>query len=462
LFVASLTLYRSWAVRDVLGRWSRSYAAFLIAAVSGWILLIAFTLQRTRSTPIGPVGRISRRLVGWAVFLWGIAYLWTALDSETGATRVFDLNLIGSTVPIPSLLEWAAGALAALAGALWAGRQLRSEWHNLALTTATCLAILVLGEGAARVKAVTFPETQGFPTNSAYLWRRRYVTLNSLGFRDGEHDLQAAHGTKRLLVVGDSCALGTGLEHVADRFGEQVLPRLARRTGRTWELLNASMDDTHTLQHIAFLEKMLPYRPDLVVLLYVFNDIDYLYPVTLRPRLLSKDDTLDRLRPSRLLFLNSYLFQELYVRWRKAAVAFDRGPAGKDPYEDENLLVAHMRDLARFAAIGRTAGASVRIVPFDHQIGASSRLRARYESFVRHAEAAGLQLCSLERAFERYDPVRLQVNSLDAHPSALAERLAAEATEGCLSCVVRSQVVELKGCGGDARLPDLVSAHRSQ
>ena len=77
-------------------------------------------------------------------------------------------------------------------------------------------------------------------------------------------------------------------------------------------MINASRPDTHTLEHIEFLRRMLQFQPEIVVLVYVFNDIDYLHSVTSRGGVAGSNFSL-----MRVLFLTSYLLQELYVRLRK-------------------------------------------------------------------------------------------------------------------------------------------------
>jgi hypothetical protein len=235
------------------------------------------------------------------------------------------------------------------------------------------------------------------------------------------------------MVVGDSFAHGVGVTDIGERFGEQLAMRLSTGSGERWEAINAGQPDTHTLHHIQFLERMLEYRPDLVVLLYVFNDVDYLTPVTPRLGLLRKDGFLELLHPARLLFLNSYLFQGLFLRWRKIALGFGNRAQPPDPYADKALMTRHLDDLQRFVRKGRDAGASLLIVPFDNQVGASALQAARYARFVRDAEEYGLPICGIAGAFAGRDPGELRVNSFDGHPNALANHLAADATLRCLA-----------------------------
>jgi hypothetical protein len=434
LFVASLPLYVSWSSRQVLGRWSYPYAAFLLACVATWLIfLVATGRHSSQGRMVTSASPAWRRLVDIAVCMWGLGYFLGALDSSHNAAKVLDLNLVGSTFPPAALLEWAAIAAVGVALATLLGRVLPSQWENSALVVGAVTFLLILGEGAARVKAIAYPETQGFPTYSSQLWHRKHVKLNSLGYRDAEHERRKAIGVRRLLVVGDSYTYGVGVASVEQRFAEQLGQLLNSRVGETWEVISAGKPDTHTLQHIAFLEQMLAFSPDLILLLYVFNDIDYLSPVTPRPGILEQRGIGQRLNPVRLLFLNSYLFQELYVRWRKVSFGMTSRKPPRDPYGDRELMNTHFVDLDRFVQIAGGGGALVKIVAFDNLIGTSPRLAVRYRGFVRAAEAHGLPVCSLAKAFVNRAPDALQVNALDGHPNALANRLAAETAFSCLT-----------------------------
>lgn len=171
--------------------------------------------------------------------------------------------------------------------------------HGASLT-----ALVVVLEGGARLKAFVWPETHGFPTHSEALWWSRFVEFNRMGFRDVDHATESG-GRPRLAVIGDSYALGWGI------------------------------------------------RPDLVVLVYVFNDIDYLRPVTRRSILAPSSNSLaSTLHPGRVLFINSYMFQELYVRLRQMSFRLAE-PEADDTYSDSALLARHLDDLSGFVDAAR-------------------------------------------------------------------------------------------------------------
>lgn len=436
LFVWSLPLYVSWSSRPIFDRWSYTYFFLLIAALMVWLGFGVFSWRSLdRAGSVVAYARQSyKKPLSVSVLCWGAAYMVSALRSPNAvglgtalsndAGRVTDLNILGSTLPIAAALEWISIATFTLALGLAVAPRVPRRWQNVAVMTATLAFLIIIGEGFARARAIFHSETQGFPTYSGELWYRKYVQLNSWGFRDKERTTETGNEVRRILIVGDSFAFGVGVENPEGRFGEQLEERLRGALGR-WEVINASRADTHTLQHIEFLRLMLDFQPELAILIYTFNDIDYLARVTRGSALTGSD-----LSVGRVLFLNSYLIQELYVRARKTWLA--RGnDVHSSPYDDEDLLKRHLTDLRRFVSLANEHGAEVRIVPFSFQSVQSQH--TRYRRFVQLAMDFDLPVCSLEGAFEGHSPEVLHVNKLDGHPSAYANRLAVEAAWDCLT-----------------------------
>jgi len=431
LFCLSLPWYRSFDSTPVFGRWSYAYAAVLLVAAFAWLGLVVATWRTFARNPAAQPS-LPARLAGTAVLMWGAAYLWTTLAEPASAGRFTNLNLLGSTRAVPALLEWLAIVWFTAAALSWAAKRLSPTLQNAGLAVASVIVLAVLGEGVARIATIAFPAVQGFPTYSTRLWRERYVTLNSIGYRDAEHSLVPGEGVRRVLVVGDSYAFGTGTDHVDDRFSEQLGRRLASGGDGRWEVINGGRPDTHTLEHIDMLRPLLAYRPELVVLLYSFNDMDYLAPITQRGWTSGQTTLLARLHPMPVLFQNSYLFQQTYVRLRKLVFTSRVDGASLDSYAVDDLAARHRADLARFVALARDEGADVKIVPFDNFLELDQAHEDRYRRFVAEAHTARLPICSLENAFEEQPVPALQVNSLDGHGSPLAYGLAVEAAFDCL------------------------------
>ena len=295
---------------------------------------------------------------------------------------------------------------------------LKTKWTQTVLILGTTIGFLLVIEGIDRGRAIIAPITQGYPTHTSALWGRYYAPLNQEGFRDSEHSKSKDPETHRLLIVGDSFAAGAGIKSIQDRVGSQVVKRLTTQTNEKWEVINASRGDTHTLEHIEFLKAGLNYKPDVVILLYVFNDIDYLFPVTPRKKLSAL---------TRFLFRNSYLFQEVYLRVNRIkSKYFAEEKISSDPYLDHSILKHHLQDISKFVKLASQHGAFVRVIPFAIDIMFEDSLRDRYQTFLEKCKASNIPVWSIENVFDDFQFSQLVVNDMDAHPNELANRVAAE------------------------------------
>lgn len=107
-------------------------------------------------------------------------------------------------------------------------------------------------------------------TNMAERGIHTHIVVNSLGLRDHEVTLAHAPGRRRILIVGDSIAFGSGLD-VGERFSEV----LGRELGDKVEVINAGVPGWGNDQEMLFYEQRLRrLKPDVVILSFTAgNDI---------------------------------------------------------------------------------------------------------------------------------------------------------------------------------------------
>jgi hypothetical protein len=420
----TLPLYRSFSNRPILDRWSYSFGVFAALVAILWLTLTARSGRAIRRRhSVFQNQSTAVRFTECAVLAWGAAYLISALYLPANAARVLDFDFFGSLAPASALLEWLTLVLLSVGIAIRLAPVLKTKWQGPALALLSLLFVLLSIEGAARAKAILAPATQGFPTYSSRIWEKRYVKLNSLGFRDREHSINKPNGDRRLLVVGDSYAFGVGLKDANTRLGERLAIHLAEGSAEHWVSINASRGNTHTLEHIEFLRQALDYKPDIVILLYVFNDIDYIKHITPRGAITDLESSrFGRLHPARVLFLNSYAFQETYARLRHFNPTSN---SLTDPYADTTALDTHLQDVKRFAATAMESGALTGVVPFDVKVALGGALQERYDTFVRRATAAGITVWPIDSIFQDQNYRSLIVNALDHHPNERSQEAAA-------------------------------------
>ncbi len=111
------------------------------------------------------------------------------------------------------------------------------------------------------------PDT-GYRLRPDHRWGN--VQTNAQGLRDIERAVQKPSGVRRVLVLGDSFAFGSGMR-LEDTFARQLQTRLADSV----DVVNAGVPGFSTVQQRAWLEKFgLAYEPDVVVVaFFVGNDL---------------------------------------------------------------------------------------------------------------------------------------------------------------------------------------------
>jgi lysophospholipase L1-like esterase len=102
------------------------------------------------------------------------------------------------------------------------------------------------------------------------------ISLNSLGHRNNELQNPKGKSEKRVLILGDSIALGWGVAQ-ENAFSESLEKKLneekGKQTGRQYVSINAGIGNYNTFYKVElFKEQMEVVDPDLVILQYFIND----------------------------------------------------------------------------------------------------------------------------------------------------------------------------------------------
>ncbi len=420
-FAVSLFLYRSFARRSLWDRWSHQFFALIIVAAILFLVLV-IGAWRARMKPCEPVRllRSGAFYLELAILVWGIAYFMSALDDPANAALITTLNVFGTTSPVAACLQWCSLVLACLGLFISVFTKLGRRRTNVLVSVAALVAVVTLLEGVVRFRTIIAPVAWDYPAYSSILWERYYVKFNRQVFRDDEHAVEAVPGTRRLLMIGDPFAFGFGIKSLDSRMDVLIGRELTRATNEKWETINMSHGGTNTLDHLRYLQQAQQYRPDVVLLLYAFNDMNYLCPPPPRREFYG-------FGISSILFRNSYLFQEAYLRLHYMRSRYPGTQNGIDPYNDSLLLARHMKDLSEFVTLAERGGTFVRIVPFDIRLSLGTPFRDRYERFVTAATAAGIPVLSLENVLSGLPYSRLTTNRLNAHPNELANQIGADA-----------------------------------
>jgi lysophospholipase L1-like esterase len=334
----------------------------------------------------------------------------------------------------------AAGACAASAGLLPAlYPRFRAARGAVALsgllTAALCLASLeilfrldFLGasyhQETARYLRETLPDAELNYRHRPELSTRyqgQSVRFNELGLRDRPVGLKRP-GELRVVILGDSVVFGWGVAE-EDTFGRQLEDRLRDRLGRPVRTVNTGVCSYNTVQQLHYLRRAgARLQPDIVLLLYVENDVQPMIPVDRSGSMLAVRD-----RPGRFadwLLAHSWTYRVAYHLSRPMLAPEPLDPAAAG-------YKASLEALAELARESAALGASFAVVVFRmSRRGASDRLVSDIETA---GLDAGFPVADAAPWFAGQDLRRLTNSVTDTHPNAAGHAILAAGAAKFLS-----------------------------
>lgn len=295
----------------------------------------------------------------------------------------------------------------------------KSKLTGVMITLTTIVILLIGGEAYLRLFYIT-TDGYGF-TAMNYWWYKNYgwSGLNSAGYRDYEPTPDdPANPLTRVAIVGDSFAMGHGINNIDDTFGQM----LERRLGAGYDvnmIAESGLDSDVELSRV----ENYPLLPDVVILSYYLNDIDYLMSLSPdRHFAFIQDPFLGSVVLN--FFLPNYIYYNLLQftsSTRVAGFAYDLIAA----HMDDNLWATQQTQLQRFVDWMKAHNIRLivllwpQIAQIKESIPATQRVRNYFES-------QGVQVVDMTDVLINQNPAEMTLNRFDAHPSIVAHRLAAD------------------------------------
>jgi len=273
------------------------------------------------------------------------------------------------------------------------------------------------------------------------------VATNALGFRGPEWNPAHENSTLRILVLGDSCTFGLGVEE-QETFPAQ-LERVLRRERYDASVFNAGVPGYDTMQEAMLLRRIAPVvEPQVVVVDWLPNDAlersqDLISSLQVIDGYLVKDveqyeewrhhaertgiqsSALFRLLSARLKMLRSWLAsdEDRVIRIDSAAMAYS------------------LDALADIEHQARAIGARLVLVLFPRreEVEQADRPLDHYENLVAFARAHDIRVVDLAALWRRQDP--LKARYLPGDPVHLAPATYAEIAREALPAIVGSHAI---------------------
>jgi hypothetical protein len=266
-------------------------------------------------------------------------------------------------------------------------------------------------------------------------WFERYWHVNTDEIRDDiDYARPLAAGRRRITFLGDSYTTGHGIAQVEDRFANRI-----RSARPDWDVHALAYNGINTVEQVDLLRRFIGegYELDVVVLVYVYNDIDsFIHEFQTFYRRV--DIPPDHLAP---LLETSYTADLFYHRWRQRQAALDSGirypVLRSEAYDGEpwesleytlGLIEAEVREHG-----GRLAAVTF---PWMQMLAAGEVELPMYARMEAHWKARGVPHLQLLPVMREHVSEGLLVNRRDTHPNERAHAIAADAILDFLECCV--------------------------
>lgn len=360
---------------------------------------------------------------GWLLFVSAVVVLLVANDLWPDSESV-DTDFFGW------LLSFVAGATA-LAAAIGRDRLVRALPKLAVALTVTLLSTAAALGAAEKATRWVYRDVTSTADNRGFFARRwsesGLVQFNSRQFREREFNTAPAPGVYRIAVVGDSFTFGNGIR-AEQRFSNEMQASL----GSGFEVLNLGVPGHNTPEHLDLVKReVLALHPDFVLLQWFVNDVEgNTAPRPTYSPLLPFRGLHNRLEDDSAFYtlLNSWWTrQQIQMRSRQSYPAYLQAAYG-DPQSDaaraDELATRTLLRTLRAAHIG----AGVVLFPDSgYDLGPSypfAFLHSRVVAICEDEHVHAIDLRPIFAGVKRRQT--LWANILDAHPSALANSIAAE------------------------------------
>lgn len=265
---------------------------------------------------------------------------------------------------------------------------------------------------------------------------------NSLGFRDAEHAVAKPPGVYRIVVLGDSVAMGLHVDRSEDIF-PQVLERALNQHGLKAEVINLAVSGYNTQQEVETLaEKGLRYQPDLVLLAYTLSSREHIDGDILKTLLAEEQRKRDGVSGARV-DASPYLMGSALYRLIRFRVLAGRQPPPADPQKYLAMVsgdtVAQYFGVLDDLAKKNRFNVLVAVIPRFVRTFSYYRMAGQHAYARSLAEQHGFHYVDLIETFSRCRNASSEPIELDNfHPSAYGHRCAGEALAG----VILDQIVK--------------------
>jgi hypothetical protein len=404
--------------------WDRALWMPLIAVTMTMLTTLALLSPRARMRLGGVLAGLRRRpILYWGLILFLICAALTAWVLRYQPSRGRWLE-----APEVTLMLFALWLILFLIGYNLDEAALREMGGRIAqsplsgvMVLLTTTAVLFWGaEGYLRLFYIT---TDGYAlTAMSYLWHFNYMygRENSLGYRDAE-PLPDSPDRIRIAVIGDSFAIGHGIDDAGDMFAQRLQQQLDERYD-----VNLIAQQGWSLPEYTANLRDFPFQPDIVILSYYLNEIEPLAAAFGRipyDNFTVPQDPLAHVLLRNFCAISAvyYLGFQFFNDSRTQNYATDL----LDIFEDDAIWSQHADQINSFIAEVEARQARLIVLVWPSLVAVERSVPA-VQKVSGYFAARGAQIVDFSTLVDGRESLDWVVNRFDFHPSIEANRIAGD------------------------------------
>lgn len=270
------------------------------------------------------------------------------------------------------------------------------------------------------------PQSQGntYYGLAQYIWHLYYGgPLNETGYRDKSIKTKIGNRNKKAFFLGDSFTYGAGIKKTSDRYSDIVAEILNQKIS-CFNLGRGHSDTKDELKRL----KEFPYKPDIIIFQYYFNDIE---PVALKygyfPQNSAGSGGLFSVLS--LPLRSSFFLNFLATNSLSFIPVFPKGAYRKEiskAFNDNKCKLDHLADIEKIISYCGENNIRLYVLLMPDLTDIRFSETFCFNKIKPVLEANQIEYISLENDLEKYAPEKLIVGKLDNHANEFTQKIIAK------------------------------------
>lgn len=307
---------------------------------------------------------------------------------------------------------------------------------NLTISLTSLVILLLILEVVFRLPSIKQKTGGHWPVTYKWMIQAQTNELNSLGFRDSEHQLKNPDNTYRILVLGDSYVYGQMVP--SEKFFTRQLENLLNKHfDQNIEVISMGLMGWNTVEQLEALQTHgLKFKPDLVIIGFVLNDLQ----IKNNPNKLEAQDPEKPILPFKKLDSHldkkSYFYSFTKYQYNRVLEKYDFKVSydlwQRRLYQNNRAINQFTQAIIDINSLSQSIGAQVLFADLNLLLPESD-WRQEKTLVLNLVDNLGLSILDLGSFLSDYSHQEITISKSDGHPNILGHQIYAQALADYIS-----------------------------